>query len=213
MIIINPSPARFFFPWILWKGDARSRNVHLTFDDGPDPEYTPRVLDILGAGEVKATFFVTGEKALRHPGLVARIAREGHVVGNHGFSHTSLAFGKRETVLSEIERTDEAVRRITGRSPVPFRPPYGRFDPRFRKWMDHTGHRLVLWSLVTCDFSETSAAALVDRVSRRIHAGAVLLLHDGHPNTPVMLEALPELLGLFRNMKLSPAPIEVGKKQ
>jgi peptidoglycan/xylan/chitin deacetylase (PgdA/CDA1 family) len=208
MIIINPSPARFLFPWILWKGDAATSHVHLTFDDGPHPEYTPQVLDILKTGSVKGTFFLTGENVVRYPGLVRRIAQEGHTLGNHGFTHASLAFKKREIVLSEIERTDEAIRQIVGEKPAFFRPPYGRFDPRFQGWMKKMEHRLALWSLITCDFQESNPIGLVERVKRHIHPGAILLLHDGHRNSPVMIEALPELLDLFRNLRLSSARLE-----
>ncbi len=213
MIVINPSPARFLFPWILWKGDATASHVHLTFDDGPHPEYTPQVLDILKTGGVKGTFFLTGENAVRYPGLVRRIVQEGHTLGNHGFTHASLVFKKRKIVLSEIERTDEAIRQITGQNPAFFRPPYGRFDSRFQGWMKKSGHRLVLWSLVTCDFQESSPTALVERVKRHIHPGAILLLHDGHKNSPVMIEALPELLTVFQHLRLTPALLETDKNK
>jgi peptidoglycan-N-acetylglucosamine deacetylase len=208
MVWTNPSPLRFLFPWILWKGDPQTEAVHLTFDDGPDPAHTPPVLDWLRGEGIRAAFFLNGAKTLQAPGIVERIHREGHCLGNHGFSHRRLDFRPGRLVLDEIRRTDEAVFRITGEKPRGFRPPYGRFDPRFRKWMEVTGHRLVLWSLIPCDYLGPPPEALVSRVGRHLHPGAIILLHDGHPNAPHMLKALPGMLEKIRSAGLSIHPLE-----
>ena len=196
------------FPWILWRGDPNDARIHLTFDDGPHPEFTPKILDILGEYDTSAAFFVTGNQARLHPGLVRRIANQGHQIGNHGYTHCSLAFRKKETVLAEIVRTDHTLSQILGKKPDLFRPPYGRFDPRFRSWMAKTGHRMVLWSLLSKDYFESDPSRLVQRATRLIHAGAIVLFHDGHLRTPLTIRILPTFLEavLGRGFRCSPLP-------
>jgi peptidoglycan-N-acetylglucosamine deacetylase len=194
MMWTNPSFLRPLFPWILWKGPADSMDLFLTFDDGPHPEHTPAVLEILKKERVAGTFFLNGRNVLLYPGVTERIRVEGHAVGNHGFSHARLDWKKKELILAEIGDTDAALSKVSGRSPVFFRPPYGRFDPRFRKWMRESGRSLVLWSLLAGDFLDLHPGAIVERVCRHAHPGAVVLLHDGHPNSPSLIAALPEMI-------------------
>ncbi|NQT25417.1 polysaccharide deacetylase family protein [candidate division KSB1 bacterium] len=198
MLIINPSFTRHLAPWTIWKGDSKNRTVYLTFDDGPHPQYTPEVLKILKDYDATAAFFLTGENIVRHPGLVERIHSEGHVIGNHGFSHMNLAFKKRQVVFGEIERTDQAIRQITGSPSRFFRPPYGRFDFRFRKYMKQFDYRLVNWSLLTEDFREHPPEFLLKRVMAHVHPGAIILMHDGLPTTPILIQILPEILNSLK---------------
>jgi peptidoglycan/xylan/chitin deacetylase (PgdA/CDA1 family) len=198
MLITNPSLMRYVVPWCIWKGDTQNRTVYLTFDDGPHPQHTPETLGILKDYEAAGTFFLSGEKIVRHPGLVERIHSEGHGIGNHGFSHRNLAFQKQQIVLSEIGRTDQAIRQITGTSCRFFRPPYGRFDFRFRKWMKKMDSQIVIWSLVTEDFREHSQEFLLKRVMDHVHPGAIILMHDGLPATPNLIRALPNILDFLR---------------
>jgi peptidoglycan/xylan/chitin deacetylase (PgdA/CDA1 family) len=146
------------------------------------------------------------------PGIVERILVEGHTVGNHGFTHRRMDWKNGRWVLAEIRRTDETIEKITGRRPVWFRPPYGRFDPRFRRWMLATGHRMALWSLLAGDFLELGPDALVDRIRRCLHQGAIVVLHDGHEKTPDMLKALPGILRAIRSAGLSPGPLPTVSK-
>jgi peptidoglycan-N-acetylglucosamine deacetylase len=198
MIIVNPSTLAVFFPWILWKGPSHSNEVALTFDDGPHPEYTPRTLDILGRFKARAAFFLTGRSVLLYPGIVEKIVRSGHELGVHGFSHQRLDFKKRGIVLEEIAAAAHAVEKAAGKKPAYFRPPYGRFDPRFRGIMKELNLTMVLWSLLTCDFRETDAGRLVQTVLDHAVGGSILVFHDGHRNAPVMLEALPRILENLR---------------
>lgn len=204
---VNPSVLRIFFPWILWKGDSKSDTVFLTFDDGPHPQYTTQLLDILRTEKIQATFFLTGKNAFQYPGLVESIARDGHDIGNHGFSHARMDFRKMAWIRSEIEKTDHIVASITGKKPVFFRPPYGRFDLRFHGLMKKTNHTLVLWSLLTGDFQEPLSQCLLERVQTHLHPGAILLFHDGHPNTPIMLEAFRDIVRLIRKLGFSFQPL------
>jgi peptidoglycan/xylan/chitin deacetylase (PgdA/CDA1 family) len=198
MFWTNPSILRAVFPWILWKGPSDAQNVFLTFDDGPHPEHTAKVLDILKHENAAAAFFLNGRNVLLHPGIAERIRVEGHSIGSHGHSHCRLDWRKRGLVFSEIGGADTAIEKATGRKPVFFRPPYGRFDPRFRGWMRESGHTLVMWSLMAGDFLGMDAGTLVERILRSMHPGAVVVLHDGHPRAPAMISALPELIRRLR---------------
>lgn len=195
--MINPGFMRYLIPWCIWRGGPENRTVYLTFDDGPHPEHTPDILKILKDSQAPGAFFLTGEKTVRHPGVVERIHREGHTIGNHGFSHKSLALKRRGAAMDEMTRTGEIIRKITGSSPRFFRPPYGRFDFRFRKWMRELDCRMVIWSLITGDFRDHDPDFLIGRVRDRIHPGAVILMHDGLPTTPNLVRALPGILELL----------------
>jgi peptidoglycan/xylan/chitin deacetylase (PgdA/CDA1 family) len=112
-----------------------------------------------------------------------------------------MAFREKEWILREIIGTHEAITRAIGR-PYPlrlFRPPYGRFDPRFRRILEGLGYRMVLWSLLSGDFSENSAEQLIRKVDDHIHPGAVIVFHDGHSHGPVLIQALPRILRRIRD--------------
>lgn len=200
MVLINPSILRFVFPWILWKGPSDRREIILTFDDGPHPVYTPESLDILAGFQAKAVFFLNGQNVLLYPGVVEKLRIGDHVLGIHGFSHPRMDFRKSDFVLQEVDSAIQAVQKITGERSKYFRPPYGRFDMRFRKILGERNMKMVMWSLLTCDFRETDPEILIRTVRNRLHNGAVLVFHDGHRNAPVMLKALPEILNLIRQM-------------
>jgi peptidoglycan-N-acetylglucosamine deacetylase len=201
----DPSGFRHLFPWALWR--APSAGVCLTFDDGPDPEWTPRVLDLLGREGTPAAFFLTGHRIRGRAALLARMASEGHTVANHGYSHRSMAFRRSGWIQDEIGKTDAEIHSILGRKTEFFRPPYGRFDPRFRRMMRRNGSTLVLWSLMPGDFQEIDRNTLVERVRTRLHPGAVIVLHDGHRRSSVMTAALPGILAAVRGAGLEFAPL------
>ena len=112
-------------PACAWRGPRAGRRLALTFDDGPDPEWTPRLLDALGTSGVRATFFLIGERADRAPALVRRMIAEGHEVGNHSWSHRSLWLCGPRTTAAEIGRAHERLAALTGTPPRHFRPPWG----------------------------------------------------------------------------------------
>lgn len=155
------------------------RRVALTFDDGPDPQRTPAVLDLLARQEVRATFFVVGARAEAHPELVRRMATEGHVVGNHSYTH-SWRFPLRSLgrTVEELRRTGEVLHRITGRQPRLFRPPFGVTNPTIARAVRRLGLDPVGWSIRSLDTMGQSPERVAARILRRLHPGAVILLHD-----------------------------------
>ena len=155
------------------------RRVALTFDDGPDPQRTPAVLDLLARQGVRATFFVVGARAEAHPELVRRMATEGHVVGNHSYTH-SWRFPLRSLgrTMEELRRTGEVLHRITGRQPRLFRPPFGVTNPSIARAVRRLGLDPVGWSIRSLDTMGQSPERVAARILRRLHPGAVILLHD-----------------------------------
>jgi peptidoglycan/xylan/chitin deacetylase (PgdA/CDA1 family) len=152
--------------------------VALTFDDGPSVPYTGQVLDVLKREHVRATFFLCGENAVAHPELVRRILAEGHEIGNHTWSHPWLYLMSRERIADEIDRTQDALEKITGRRPRLFRPPYGvRW---FTLWplLRERGLTMVMWSARGYD-GRYDADGIAKAALRELGPGGIILLHDG----------------------------------
>src|SRR4029077_1781714 len=128
-------------------------NIAMTFDDGPSATLTPKLLDILAAHQIKATFFVIGENVAEHPEIVARAAHEGHEIGNHSWSHPNLVKMSDDDVRSQIQRTDDAIKSATGSRPTLLRPPYGSITSREKRWIhDQFGYQIILWDVDPYDW-------------------------------------------------------------
>lgn len=193
MQIINPSFLARFFPWIIWRGPEDVREIFLTFDDGPDGRSTPRLLDTLDRTDTRATFFISGNHISGNEMLIRRIHDSGHVLANHGRFHRSMLARSIRSIASEIQWTQSRLQDTAPASEF-FRPPFGRFDGRFHGLMNRLGMTMVMWSLMTYDYSETDAHRLFCRVQKKIHNGAVIVFHDQEKSGPVMLTALKNLL-------------------
>jgi peptidoglycan/xylan/chitin deacetylase (PgdA/CDA1 family) len=162
-------------------GRTNARQIALTFDDGPDPRSTPLLLDLLGQSNVKAAFFCIGKSVAAHPELVARIAREGHLVENHSFSHSNATnFFTVTRLREELSRTQSVIETATGAKPSCFRPPMGLSNPRIFKAAGNLGLRVVGWSARGLDTRITDPARVVNRIVRCLRPGAIILLHDGN---------------------------------
>jgi peptidoglycan-N-acetylglucosamine deacetylase len=164
----------------------RPGELALTFDDGPNPAWTPKLLDTLAEQEVRATFFMLGSHAEAEPELVKRIIAAGHVVGNHSWSHPNLARSTAARVRDELKRTKQTLEQIVGAPVRWFRPPYGARRPVVFRIAREMGLEPVLWNAMTTDWSERSAeriaerlGAMIERAGRRGSA-ANIVLHDGN---------------------------------
>jgi peptidoglycan-N-acetylglucosamine deacetylase len=184
-------------PACVWRGPAGERRIALTFDDGPDPAWTPRVLDRLAAAGVHATFFVVGERAERAPDVVRRMAAEGHEVGNHSWSHKSLWLCGPRATTAEIARAHEAIAALAGTPPRHFRPPWGMVNAAMFTALRRVGERCVFWSIQPEGQRPVPATRQVDYVVARARPGSIVDLHDAE-GTPAagarLLEGLPALL-------------------
>jgi peptidoglycan/xylan/chitin deacetylase (PgdA/CDA1 family) len=156
--------------------------VALTFDDGPCPESTPRVLDALGAAGVRATFFVIGRHAVDRSDLLRRIRAEGHLLGNHSFDHSYTGmFGLRRYWTRQIADTAAAIEHAVGRRPVWFRPPMGFKQHAIAAAVRAAGCTLVTWSRRALDAAPTTSEQIIARLADRAVAGDIIQLHDGAP--------------------------------
>ncbi len=162
----------------------------LTFDDGPNPAWTPRLLDLLARRDVRATFFLVGSHAQAHPALVRQIAAAGHLIGNHSWSHRNLALASSAAIEEQLSRTNQTLAEITGAPPCFFRPPFGARRPATLRIARRLGLTPVLWNAMTSDWKNPSADAIalrlqtkIDRLYRRGLA-ANIVLHDGSHSDP-----------------------------
>jgi peptidoglycan-N-acetylglucosamine deacetylase len=188
-------------PACTWRGPRSSRRIALTFDDGPDPVWTPRLLDALARADARGTFFVVGERAERAPALVRRMAAEGHEVANHSWSHRSLWLCGPRATAREIGRAHDALAALAGAPPRHFRPPWGMVNAAMFPVLRRVGERCVLWSIQPEGQRPVPPERQVARVLRRAHAGAIVDLHDaeGTPAAPArLLDALPALIAGLR---------------
>lgn len=156
------------------------KKIALTFDDGPHPTYTPLLLDGLAKRKVKATFFITGENAEAYPELVKRMQEEGHLIGNHTYSHIQLTQGNREKFKGELIKTNEIIEEITGQGVTYVRPPYGSWDKSFEKELNMIP---VLWNIDPLDWCCNDASCVIRKVESAAGEDAIILLHDSYPST------------------------------
>jgi len=163
----------------------KAGELALTFDDGPNPAWTPRLLDILAESDVRATFFMLGKYAQDQAALVRQIAQAGHLVGSHSWSHPNLAFTRASLVREELTRTSSTLSAITGQPVRYFRPPFGGRRPAVLRIARELGMTPVLWNAMTNDWSEPSTEAIFHRLTVRIDRlqgqgrAANIVLHDG----------------------------------
>ncbi len=177
--------------WALTSGDRARRVLYLSFDDGPHPEHTPRLLDLLAAHGIRASFFLIGERAERHPAIVRRLVAEGHRLGNHSWSHPDIAGIGGAARHEEIARTDRLLRSFDGLERHDFRPPRGAAAPALLLGCARRGVRLAYWSYDSLDYSHRDPEALVANVLREpVQAGDVILMHDDSAHSRCMLETL-----------------------
>jgi peptidoglycan/xylan/chitin deacetylase (PgdA/CDA1 family) len=178
-----------------YRGDPSKKQVALTFDDGPHPAWTPKLLAVLKKYHVKATFFVVGMRAEKNPELIRQEVADGHCIANHTYHHNRLAKDPVAMVSAEIQQCSAVIKQITGKAPRFFRPPGGTFDTQVTDTVDSLGYLTVLWTVNTGDFERPTAQVIEDRALRGVRNGAIFLFHDGVPQT---IEALPEIITKLR---------------
>lgn len=199
-------PIQFLFPQIRWNGPAH--HVYLTFDDGPHPVATPRVLRELSDHGVKATFFVLGSNVERFPDLAARVASEGHTIGNHTFDHPYLLFRSARFIAEQINRTQEAIRRHTGVETRYFRPPYGLGGPAMHNSAKEQGQEVVYWDIDPGDYEKNVAPeAIVRRAIRSLRPGSIVLFHDNDRTKDRVTPLLKLFFEAARDRQITFAPL------
>jgi len=180
------------FPRIVWRASVAEPVVGLSFDDGPDPEFTPRVLEILRRYDAKATFFLIGGNALRHPDLVQRIRAEGHEVGNHYITNAQALRDSREDFLAKLRRT-ETILGLSGPDKL-YRPPGGLVSREQLALLAESGYRCILGSAYPYDPRHPPLAYMHWLTTKNLRPGAIVVLHDGIPDPSATIAALPGIL-------------------
>ena len=189
------------FPTLYHQGAGDTHEVALTFDDGPDPEWTPKILDILKAAKVKAAFFLVGVNAERYPNLVRRIVDDGHEIGNHTYYHPNLALCWPEHVRLELNATQLLIQTLTGRGTTLFRPPYAA-DTQPARLADlmplqiaqDQNYLVVLENIDPQDWAKPGADVILQRIKQQRHDGNIILLHDAGGDRSQTVEALPRII-------------------
>ncbi len=163
--------------------------VAMTFDDGPSASLTPKLLDLLAAHHMKATFFVVGQNAADHPEILRRAVREGHEIANHSWSHPNLGKMGDDAVRRELQKTDDAIKAAIGARPTLMRPPYGSITARQKSWIHESfGYRIIIWDVDPLDWKRPGPSAVTHRIVSEARPGSIILAHDIHPPT---IEAMP----------------------
>ena len=184
---------------------VRRREISLTFDDGPDPEVTPRVLELLDRYQAKASFFCIGEKVAAEPQLVKEIARRGHSIENHSYHHNhAFALFGVSRLGREVDAAQAIVTSLTGSPPLFFRAPAGFYSPLLDPVLASRGLNYVSWTRRGFDAVSADAQLILRRLTRGLAAGDVLLLHD---SAPVVLAVLPALLEQISAFGLKAVPL------
>ena len=217
-------PAGTVSPWrnkIVYAVPTKEKVVALTYDDGPHPQYTPELLNVLDKYHVKATFFMVGERMEQYPDIVEDVVARGHVVANHTYTHPrDMALDTSAQVIQELQRCEEVIERLTGRRAHLFRPPRGLMDGTVFAIAGEEGYRTILWTICADHHDAPKPCQMAERVIQHIRPGAIILAHDGRfagrwkdvAATPMIIEALkkqdyrfvtiPELLKIGRKVWL-----------
>ncbi|MEH1940878.1 MAG: polysaccharide deacetylase family protein [Nostoc sp.] len=172
--------------------------IALTFDDGPWPESTAEVLDILRKNQIKATFFVIGQNVKNYPALLKQEVAEGHVIGNHTWHHW-YQFLNPQAAAYEIDHTEDIIYQTTGLKTNLFRPPGGIMHNGVVDYARNSKYSIILWSSDSIDYSRPPVPKLIGNVFREAKPGGIVLMHDGGGNRSKTVQALPEIIANFRN--------------
>jgi peptidoglycan/xylan/chitin deacetylase (PgdA/CDA1 family) len=189
---------------VFWKGKTGGDRVALTFDDGPNEPFTSQILDILKEHRVQATFFVIGSNCEKFPGVLERLARDGHEIGNHTWTHQVMPLKSPSRIEEEIKRTSDIIEKLTGARPRLFRSPHGWRNPWTNAVARKSGCIPVAWTLGVWDTDRPGSEVIASRTLKSVRDGSIILLHDGRgiedaADSSQLIEALPVIIdGIHR---------------
>ncbi len=179
---------------VIRSGSGEEKKIALTFDDGPHPVMTDKILDILEEYDIPATFFVIGENAVNYPAPLRRAVALGHEIGNHTFSHKHIANMSRPYIEKELSDTETVITAISGAAVTLFRPPEGNVGGAVLEAAAHCDYRVILWTVDTHDWAMASTDDITKNVMKNVKSGSILLFHDYVPKGAHTVEALRRLI-------------------
>lgn len=184
-----PSWLQRLYGGVVWRMNPSSKVVYITFDDGPIPECTPLVLDILSKYGIHATFFMVAENAQRYPELLQRVREEGHSIGNHTYHHLRGCQATKQTYMQDIAIAKQVLQTSL------FRPPHGRMTCSQKKALREAGYQIYLWDVLTHDYNPKYTPEKMLRIVQRFtRNGSIIVLHDSLKSKDRMLQALPQII-------------------
>ena len=190
-----PAWLQRIYPGAIWRGDTTRKVVYLTFDDGPIPEVTPKLLDVLEKEKVHATFFMVADNVTKYPQIYHRVVANGHRIGNHTYHHIKGTKYKLADYIADVKKADV----ILGGTKL-FRPPYGRVLPKQLSALRSQGYKIILWDVLTHDYEKSHTAEdLVRIVKRYVRNGSIITFHDSIKSNERMLAAVPMVIRELRN--------------
>ncbi|MBP7477289.1 MAG: polysaccharide deacetylase family protein [Chitinophagales bacterium] len=191
-IFSTPKIIRYLFPKILWRINTRERAVYLTFDDGPTPNVTEWVLDLLAENQAKGTFFCIGERVLMHKGIYDKVLDKGHSVGNHSFSHEDAWKVSHDAYVDDVKKAKTIIESSL------FRPPYGKLTYRSYLYCRNS-YKVVLWDIITHDWDmNVNTDAVLAYLKKKTNAGSIIVFHDSEKAFLQMKKILPEYLAWLK---------------
>jgi peptidoglycan-N-acetylglucosamine deacetylase len=174
--------------------------VAITFDDGPNPTYTPQVLEIFSEAKGKVTFFMIGEQMKNHPEVVKQVAALGHEIGNHTFTHPKLSQLSTAKCLEEIEQNEKLIEELAGRKPVVFRPPYLDYDQDTVSLLQQKGYPLIgALNLAAQDWEQPGVRHILEKSRDAVKNGSILIFHDGYGDRSQTIEAVRKLVSELKS--------------
>ncbi|MGE5416253.1 MAG: polysaccharide deacetylase family protein [Acidobacteriota bacterium] len=182
--------------WVISYVNTSHKVIALTFDDGPDPEATPMLLDILDKNKANATFFVLGVQGEKHPALVKKIVNNGHELASHGYSHKFKNYGNKDFFIDDIQKNNVLLFSLTGVKPLLFRPPGGYLSSDLVDYANKNGIKIITWTWQADykDWKARNSDKLAQSIIKNASPGQIVLLHDGGQNREVMIRALTKSL-------------------
>lgn len=186
-----------FFMKVLCSADTRAMQIAISFDDGPALAYTPEILEVLRSNKVPAAFFCIGKNIAGNEVLLQQIANEGHLIGNHSYSHHFwFDMFSTKRMMADLQQMSETVKNAIGVQPLLFRPPYGVTTPNMRNVMDRTGYKAIGWNIRSLDTVIKDEEKLLQKITGQLKPGAIILLHDPSATT---LAILPRFIAAARS--------------
>ncbi|WP_018247259.1 polysaccharide deacetylase family protein [Orenia marismortui] len=185
----------------VYRRGPKTMQVALTFDDGPDPVFTPQVLDVLKENNVKATFFLVGKRVTQNPSIVKRIYEEGHTIASHSWSHADLVKLNQDELAKEVIDTEEAIENIIDRKTGLIRPPYGSISDTTLDQLQNMGYKVINWSIDSLDWKAKNKEEVIERTVPDFHKGAIILFHSAGGKGQSLLPTINALETIINELK------------